>query len=159
MTAVEQAAPAVPKSPGRDLRDVADPSRRTIHPTSKDAQDNQDYQGGSLLHETLTWVTLAWGFQVGLRINFRKRRLEFKRLTRSNVDAQDYKPALSRKILCPLCFLWLDSVFHQAAARADAAVPSRLVSLGGPSCAFVDHSFFVGFRTALPTGPPPTARW
>ena len=51
----------------------------------------------------MTPATLAWGFQVGLRINFRKRRLEFKRLTRSNADAQDYKPAVSRKNLCILC--------------------------------------------------------
>ena len=156
MTAVEQATPAVPqiaraRSPRRGR------SIQKDHPSNIDAQDAQDNQDVRLLHEILTWATLAWGFQVGLRINFRKRRLEFKCLTRSNADAQDYKPAVSRKILCPLCFLWLDSIFRQAAARADEAVPSRLAAERGPWCHFVDHSFFVGFRMALPTGPPPTA--
>ena len=56
-----------------------------------------------LLHGTLTPATLAWGFQVELRINFRKRSLEINRLTRRNADAQDYKPAVSREILCILC--------------------------------------------------------
>ena len=68
-----------------------------------DAQDAQDYQDGSLLRERLTPATITCGFQVGLLLHFGKRRLECKRLTRSNTDARDYKPAVSRKILCILC--------------------------------------------------------
>ena len=65
-----------------------------------DAQDAQDNQDGRLLQETLTRAMIACGFEVGLLLHFDKRRLECKRLTRSNTDARDYKPAVSRKILC-----------------------------------------------------------
>ena len=68
-----------------------------------DAQDAQDNQDGRLLQETLTRAMIACGFEVGLLLHFDKRRLECKRLTRSNTDARDYKPAVSRKILCILC--------------------------------------------------------
>ena len=46
-----------------------------------DAQDAQDNQDGTLLHQRLTPAMIARGF----------------------VDAQDDKPAVSRKILCILC--------------------------------------------------------
>ena len=36
-------------------------------------------------------------------LHFGKRRLECKRLARSNTDARDCKPAVSGKILCILC--------------------------------------------------------
>ena len=67
------------------------------HPFNIDAQDAQDNQDGRLLHERLTPAMIACGYQVGLLIHFGKRTLEFKRFTRSNTDAQDCKPAVSRK--------------------------------------------------------------
>jgi len=45
---------------------------------------------------TINYLT-GTGMQVGLLINFGKPTLEFKRLTRSNTDVRDYKPAISRK--------------------------------------------------------------
>ena len=68
-----------------------------------DAQDAQDNQDGRLLQETLTRAMIACGFEVGLLLHFGKRRLECKRLTRSNTDVREHKPAVSRKILCILC--------------------------------------------------------
>ena len=46
-----------------------------------DAQDAQDNQDGRLLHKRFTPAMIACGF----------------------ADFQDYKPAVSRKILCILC--------------------------------------------------------
>ena len=46
--------------------------------------------------QTINYLN-ATGIQVGLLINFGKPALEFKRFTRSNTDAQEYKPAISRK--------------------------------------------------------------
>ena len=46
--------------------------------------------------QTINYLN-ATGIQVGLLINFGKPALEFKRFTRSNTDAQEYKPAVSRK--------------------------------------------------------------
>ena len=46
--------------------------------------------------QTINYLN-ATGIQVGLLINFGKPTLEFKRFTRSNADAQEYKPAVSRK--------------------------------------------------------------
>ena len=46
--------------------------------------------------QTINYLT-ATGIQVGLLINFGNPTLEFKRFTRSNTDAKDYKPAVSRK--------------------------------------------------------------
>ena len=62
-----------------------------------DAQDAQDHQEGRLLRERLTPAKITCGFQVGLLLHFGKRKLECKRLTRSNTDARDYKPAVSGK--------------------------------------------------------------
>ena len=46
--------------------------------------------------QTINYLN-ATGIQVGLLINFGKPTLEFKRFTRSNTDAQEYKPAVSSK--------------------------------------------------------------
>ena len=51
------------------------------HPFNIDAQDAQDNQDGRLLHERLTPAMIACGF----------------------TDVQQYKPAVSRKILYILC--------------------------------------------------------
>ncbi len=44
--------------------------------------------------QTINYLN-ATGIQVGLLINFGKPTLEFKRFTRGNTDAQEYKPAVS----------------------------------------------------------------
>ena len=48
-------------------------------------------------------ATIVCGLQMGLLANLGKRRLESKLFTPSAADAQDYKPVVSKKILCILC--------------------------------------------------------
>ena len=76
------AAPPLPRRGGSYGKD---------HIGNIDRQDKQDKQDEKLLHGKLTLN--ATGIEVGLLINFGKPKLEFKRLTRSNTDAQDYKTA------------------------------------------------------------------
>ena len=69
-----------------------------------DAQDAQDNQNGTLLHEKLAPALIVCGF----------------------ADAQDYKLVVSRKILCILCIHVNENLFRASIKPLPAEFCKRL---------------------------------